>query len=58
VRNPRPLFEDVSEIPTLSERKRLFLSSLRSRGESGSKYRRYLGAPVRYPGAKATLSGT
>jgi DNA adenine methylase len=57
VRNPRPLFEDVSEIPTLSERKRLFLSSLRSRDGSGSKYRRYLGAPIRYPGGKSYAVG-
>jgi DNA adenine methylase len=39
---------------SLSERKRLFLSRLKS---SGGKYRRYVGAPIRYPGGKSLAVG-
>jgi DNA adenine methylase len=53
----RPLFGSTLESPSFSERKRLFLSNLRSRGGSGSKYRRYLGAPIRYPGGKSYAVG-
>jgi DNA adenine methylase len=52
-----PLWELLSESPSISERKRLFLSSLRGNSERGVKYRRYLGAPIRYPGGKSYAVG-
>lgn len=54
-----PLWELLSEreSPSISERKRLFLSSLRGNSERGVKYRRYLGAPIRYPGGKTLGAG-
>jgi DNA adenine methylase len=54
-----PLWELLSEreSPSVSERKRLFLSSLRGNSERGVKYRRYLGAPIRYPGGKSYAVG-
>jgi DNA adenine methylase len=42
------------KVPSLSERKRMFLSRLKSRG---GKYRRYMGAPIRYPGGKSLAVG-
>jgi len=57
VGNFRPLLGSTPKAFSLSERKRLFLSSLRSRGGGGSKYRRYLGAPIRYPGGKSYAVG-
>ena len=52
-----PLWELLSESPSISEHKRLFLSSLRGNSERGVKYRRYLGAPIRYPGGKSYAVG-
>jgi DNA adenine methylase len=52
-----PLWELLSESPSISERKRLFLSGLRGNSERGVKYRRYLGAPIRYPGGKSYAVG-
>lgn len=52
-----PLWELLSESPSILERKRLFLSSLRGNSERGVKYRRYLGAPIRYPGGKSYAVG-
>lgn len=50
-----PLWEGVEiPLPSLAERKRLFLERIRS--QKGG-YKRYLGAPIRYPGGKSQAVG-
>ncbi len=41
----------------LTEKKRAFLSKLMSNSPRGAKYKRYLGAPIRYPGGKSFAVG-
>lgn len=52
-----PLWKELeSQGLSLAERKRVFLSSLRS-NKKEPKYKRYLGAPIRYPGGKSFAVG-
>jgi DNA adenine methylase len=51
------LREFLPENFPIPERKKLFLASLRGGGKAGVKYRRYLGAPLRYPGGKSYAVG-
>ncbi|MFN4073761.1 MAG: DNA adenine methylase [Thermus sp.] len=48
-----PLWELIVQQENLKERKRLFLERLKSK----KGYRRYLGAPIRYPGGKSAAVG-
>jgi len=41
----------------LNQKRRIFLEKLRSNSRGGIKYKRYLGAPIRYPGGKSFAVG-
>ncbi len=41
----------------LARKKQIFLAKLRSESRRGAKYKRYFGAPIRYPGGKSFAVG-